>query len=91
MFCFDLTDELKLKLYKLGKKDRLRAGIVNKKIREIISRDEETVEFYKNLRHDLKDYKRVHIDRNFVLVFKVDKERNFILFSDLDHHDNVYR
>jgi len=90
MFDFDLSDELKLKLYKLGKKDKVRAQIVNKKIREIISRDRESVDFYKNLRHDLKEYKRAHIGGSFVLVFKVDKAHNFILFSDLDHHDRIY-
>ena len=34
--------------------------------------------------------KRVHIDKSFVLTFKVDLEHNFILFTDFDHHDRVY-
>ncbi len=28
--------------------------------------------------------------KSFVLLFKVFKEKNFILFVKLDHHDNVY-
>ena len=47
-------------------------------------------EHYKNLRYGLKDKKRVHVG-NFVLVFKLVKEENKIIFLDFDHHDNIYR
>ena len=90
MFSFDLTDELKLKIKKLVKKDKKKTEIINKKIREIINNDSETIRRYKNLKHDLSGFKRVHIDKHFVLVFKVDIKNNFILFADFDHHDNVY-
>ena len=90
MFSFDLTDDLKLKLKKLSKKDWERAAIVNKKIKEIIQSDLSSIEHYKNLRHDLKEFKRVHIDKSFVLTFKVDLAQNFILFVDFDHHDKIY-
>lgn len=90
MFDFDLSDELKLKIRKLLKKDRKKAEIINKKIKEIISCNSSTIEHYKNLRHDLKEYKRVHIDTHFVLTFHVDKQKNFILFVDFAHHDDVY-
>lgn len=39
----------------------------------------------------MKEFKRIKIDKSFVLTFKVDLRNNFILFVDLDHHDNVYR
>jgi len=90
MFEFDISDELKIKIRKLVKKDRKKAEIINKKIREIISHDPETIDRYKNLRHDLREYKRVHIDKHFVLTFKVYKKDNFILFADFDHHDRIY-
>ena len=90
MFNFDLTDLLKAKIKKLVKKDKKKVEIINKKIKQIISCDHESIDHYKNLRHDLKDFKRVHIDKHFVLVFKVDKSKNFILFVDFDHHDRVY-
>lgn len=90
MFDFDLSDELKLKIRKLVKKDKKKAEIINKKIKEVINSDFESIDHYKNLRYDLKNFKRVHIDKHFVLTFKVDKEKNFILFEDFDHHDNVY-
>jgi len=90
MFSFDLSDELKIKIKKLLKKDRKKVEIINKKIKEIINNDSETIKRYKNLRYDLSAYKRVHIDKSFVLTFNVNIESNFILFIDFDHHDNVY-
>jgi len=90
MFSFDLSDELKVKIRKLAKKDKKVAETINRKIREIIGSDVKSIERYKNLRYELKQYKRVHIYKQFVLTFKVDKENNFILFEDFEHHDNVY-
>ena len=91
MFDFNLTDELKLILKKLVKKDKKKAQIINKKIKEIIHNNHNFINHYKNLRHDLKEFKRVHIDRSFVLVFNVNIQKNFILFVDFDHHDKIYK
>ncbi|MDD4049769.1 MAG: addiction module toxin RelE [Candidatus ainarchaeum sp.] len=73
------------------KKDKLLYESVFKKINEIISIDEITIDFYKNLRYDLKEYKRVHVLKSFVIIFKVFKKEKFILFERVDHHDNVYK
>ena len=91
MFNFDLTDELRSIIEKLTKKDKKRVEIINKKIKQIVNSDLTSIDHYKNLRHDLKDFKRVHIDSSFVLVFKVDIPNKFILFVDFDHHDNIYK
>lgn len=91
MFGFDLTEELKIIIKKLIKKDKKKVEIINKKIKEIINSDEQSIKHYKNLRHDLKEYKRVHIVKSFVLAFKVDILNNFILFVDFDHHDKIYK
>jgi len=91
MFDFDISDELKIVIKKLNRKDRERSLILAKKIKEIINNDIETISRYKNLRYDLKDYKRVHIDKSFVLLFRVFKDRNFILFDRLKHHDDIYK
>ena len=48
------------------------------------------VEHYKNLRHNMKDSKRVHIG-HFVLVFSYDKRKDFLSFLDYDHHDSIYK
>ena len=91
MFNFNLTDELKSIIEKLSKKDRKRAKIIPKKIEQIIRSDNVSIQHYKNLRYDLKEFKGVHIDSSFVLVFKIDIQKNFILFVDFDHHDRVYK
>lgn len=91
MFNFDLSDELKFISIKLAKKDKKKVEIINKKIKEIVNCDNVSINHYKNLKYDLKEFKRVHIDKNFVLTFKVDLSNNFILFVDFDHHDKVYR
>jgi mRNA-degrading endonuclease RelE of RelBE toxin-antitoxin system len=91
MFRFDISDKLKVKIAKLVRKDRKISEIIQRKIKEIFNNDSETIKRYKNLRHDLSDLKRVHIDGPFVMTFKVDLSNNFILFWDFDHHDEIYK
>jgi len=87
----DFSKELKFKIKKLFKKNKARYEILLKKIEKISASDENEIEHYKNLRHDAKEEKRVHIDKSFVLTFKYEKEKKFILFLDFDHHDNIYK
>ena len=91
MFSFNLSEELKLKIQVLLKKDKKTVKIINKKIKEIISCNIYTINHYKNLRYNLKEYKRVHIGKSFVLTFKVDIKNKHIIFADFSHHDDVYR
>ncbi|MEK6926644.1 MAG: addiction module toxin RelE [Nanoarchaeota archaeon] len=91
MFNFNIADELKAAIEKLAKKDRKRVEIINKKIRQIINSDNLSIQHYKNLKYGLSEFKGVHIDSSFVLIFKIDVQNNFILFVDFDHHDRVYR
>lgn len=89
-FSFDLSDELKLTLLKLSKRDPPLALALNKKIKQVaLENDAATIDHFKNLRHGLSDFKRVHIG-NFVLIFKVSKPENFILFDRFKHHDDIY-
>ena len=75
-------------LDKLQKKDKqLYENLLNK-MEEVLNSSD--VEHYKNLRYDLKEYKRVHVG-SFVLVFKYDKANDLIYFSDFDHHNKIYR
>ncbi|MFH0973655.1 MAG: addiction module toxin RelE [Candidatus Micrarchaeota archaeon] len=89
-FSFDFSENLDLTIKKLVKKDKARVLILNKKIKEIVSCDETTIDRYKNLRYGLSDYKRVHVDRSFVLIFRVFKKEKHVLFERLEHHDVVY-
>ena len=75
-------------LSKLQKRDKqLYENILNK-INEVISNPD--IEHYKNLKYDLKEYKRVQVG-SFVLVFKYKKEEDLVYFDDFDHHDNIYK
>ncbi len=89
-FKYNLSEELKKTLKKLYKKDKKRYEATLKKIDEVSSRNIQTIDFYKNLRHEFKDFKRVHIDKSFVLTFRVYREKKFILFQRFKHHDQIY-
>jgi len=90
-FDYHFSEKLKNIIVKLRKKDPKRTEIIYKKVKQIINSYETTIEHYKNLKHNLKDQKRVHIDKSFVLTFKYFKEKKYILFQDFDHHDNIYK
>ncbi len=87
MRSFDIENKLHKTLQKLFKKDKKKYEIIWKKINEIINNFK--IEHYKNLKYNLKGFKRVHIG-HFVLVFKHDKENDKIIFHDFEHHDNIY-
>jgi mRNA-degrading endonuclease RelE of RelBE toxin-antitoxin system len=88
MFKYDLHDTLRAKLDKIAKRDKVLASIFYKKVQEIINRDEETVNAYKNLRSPLNEYKRIHLTGNYILLFSV--KGNRILFFDIRHWDDVF-
>ena len=85
---FQISEKLDRILYKLSKKDPSLHRQVMKKIKGIIA--SENIENYKNLRHEFRDSKRVHVG-HFVLIFQYKKEKDSILFDDFDHHDKIYK
>jgi YafQ family addiction module toxin component len=86
MYKIEISEQLDKKFAKLAKKNRSQLEIIDKKISEIIINPER----YKNLRGDMKGAKRVHIDKHFVLIFEVHKEKRVIKSLDYDHHDKIY-
>ena len=87
MYEIKISDRLRKILKKVFKKDRNRYEIVIKKIDEILGNPYA----YKPLSHPLEGYRRVHIDSHFVLIFKIDEKVKTVVFTDLDHHDNIYK
>jgi len=75
-------------LAKLEKKDKQLYENLFNKMNEVLSCLD--IEHYKNLRYDMKDFKRVQVG-HFVLVFKYDKQNDMIYFADFDHHDKIYK
>ena len=86
---FEVSEKLERVLKKLSKKDKKRLEITLKKMDEICSSQD--IEHYKNLAYDLKEFKRVHIDSHFVLIFRFDRGTGKIKFEDLQHHDTIYK
>ncbi len=85
---FEIQPGLYKKLKKLYKKDRKSYEKIMNKIEDIAESD--NVNHYKNLRHDMKDSKRVQLG-HFVLIFSYDRSKDVISFEDYDHHDNIYK
>jgi YafQ family addiction module toxin component len=90
MFTPIISDELDKTLNKRRKEKELIEAILNK-MDEICNQDEETINHYKNLGNVMSDFKRVHIMKSFVLVFKVIKSENTVYFVRLTHHDDAYK
>ena len=89
MYNYYFEEKLRKKLSIVFKKDPSRYKIFMKKIEEIITSD--NISHYKNLRKPLQDFKRVHIDAHFVLVFKYEKNEDAIYFYDFGHHEKIYK
>jgi len=87
MYNYEIKPILQKNLNKLSKKNKQLYEQILKKINEIINSGD--VEHYKNLRHDLKDFKRVQIG-HFILIFKYSQNDNLVSFEDFDHHDKIY-
>ncbi|MBI4399131.1 type II toxin-antitoxin system RelE/ParE family toxin [Candidatus Micrarchaeota archaeon] len=85
MYLIEFSKHLERVLEKLQKKNRKQFEIILKKISEV----KEQPEHYKPLRYGLKNLRRVHIDKSFVLVFEIIGDK--ILFLDFDHHDLIYK
>lgn len=49
----------------------------------------EDLDHYKNLRYDLKKYKRVHVNDSYVILFFGDD--GTVYFIDYEHHDKIYK
>ena len=91
MFNVDITEEFEETLKKITKKNSALAVAINRKIKEILSRDKTSIDSYKNLRYDLKEFKRVHITWNIIMIFRVNLDENKILFVAIKHRDEAYK
>ncbi len=87
MFEVEFSRELTRKMLKIQKKNKMMFDAIIKKIREI----KKNPEHYKPLKYSMKDYRRVHIMKSFVLVFKINRSENRIIFEDFDHHNKIYK
>ena len=78
------SDEFKIQLRKLKKKDKVMFERVQKQIKKILLEPEHL----KHLRNVLKGEQRVHLGP-FVLKFEV--KENKVYFITFKHHDSAYK
>ncbi len=72
-------------LERMARKNPRRFEIFMRKLEEVAQDPHR----YKNLRAPLQHWKRVHIEKHFVLTFSVDEEKKIVVLEDFDHHDNI--
>lgn len=86
MYLLQIKPELRKVFSKLEKRNPKQLRIIFRKVDEIL----ENPHRYKNLRRPLNSWKRIHIDRNFVLTFSIDEINKKVILEDYDHHDRIY-
>ncbi len=87
MYHLKVRPRLEKELTKLAKKNPRQVEILLKKADEILANPHR----YKNLRAPMNNWKRVHIDRHFVLTFSIDEEAKTVILEDYEHHDRIYK
>ena len=87
MYKLEIRPSLRKKLKKLVKKNLKQAEIIVKKSEEVL----QNPQHYKNLRKPLQNWKRVHIDKSFILTFSLNENKKIVTLEDYDHHDRIYK
>lgn len=85
----EIGEQLRKDLDKFFKKDRYKHSILKKKIEEISNCSDPN--HYKNLRAPLQEYKEVHINTHFILVFKYVEAKDTIFFYKFGHHEDILK
>lgn len=87
MYKLDIKLEVDRIFFKLAKKNPKQLMIINKKIQEI----RENPYGFKFLRKPLQMFNRVHIDKHFVLIFKINHDEEIVEVYYYGHHKEVYK
>lgn len=87
MYNLEIKQTADKKFRRLEKKNKKQLEIINKKLDEILRNPY----LFKPLRRPLHNFRRVKIDRSFVLIYIVDELRKTVIIYNYDHHDNIYK
>jgi mRNA interferase RelE/StbE/toxin YoeB len=88
MYSLEIKEEADRIFKKLSKKNLKQMSIIGRKIKEV---RENPQHIYKFLQKPLQSFNRVHIDKSFVLIFKIEHEIKTVVIYYYDHHDKVYK
>lgn len=72
-------------------KDPHAYGNLKKKIYQIAEILQLHPNHCKNLKKPLQRFKRVHVNKAFVIVFEVDTQNKLMIIHDYDHHNRIYK
>lgn len=86
MYSLQIDEDLARKFDKLSKRDKTQLEAINKKLQEILAEPHQ----FKPLRYDMKNIRRVHIMKSFVLTYKIDEHNKKVVLLDYEHHDKIY-
>ena len=78
----DFEDDLK----KLSRKNPVFRNAVDKKVRLIA----QNPQAFKPMRSPLQGFRRVHIMKSFVLLYRIKENEKIVVLTKLEHHDSVY-
>lgn len=84
-----IDKKLEKQLNVFSKKDRNKYLIIKKKMEEIGQCD--NPDRYKNLRMPFQEFKEVHINTHFVLIFRYIKSIDTVVFEKFCHHKDAFR
>lgn len=88
MYDLDIKPTADKIFQKLSTRNKKQLRMIFNKIQKI--RDNPNHQ-YKFLRKPLQNYNRVHIDKHFVLIFKIEHKKKSVVIYYYDRHDNVYK
>jgi YafQ family addiction module toxin component len=88
MYSLEIKEEAHKTFKKLSKKNPKQLKIINKKIQEI---RKNPYHLYKFLKKPLQTFNRIHINKHFVLIFKINHNRKTMIIYYFDHHNKVYK
>jgi len=83
----EIRDHLYKLFKKMGRKERLKLELINKKVKKIL----EDPHLYKPLKAPMQHMYRVHIGGSFVLIFSINKKAKSVALEDFVHHYEAYR
>ena len=75
----------------LSKKEPNTHDQIIKKIIDIAETLEWSDKHYKNLQNPLNKFRRVHLNKTFVLIVRVNHNARMVEFFVYDHHNTVYQ
>ncbi len=87
VYSLEYKETAKQEIKKHAKKNKEMEKAIRRKLKQIL----ENLSYFKPLRASMKNLRRVHIMKSFVLVYSVQEKDKTVTVEMFKHHDEVYR